>query len=163
MVESAGLAVVVTLLTLLCRDGVPAVLKLLKGRHEIHKDDAADERTARREQTADDRKQDGVTVKELKELIGVLRADGLEYRDQLQKIRDAMSTVVLRSALCEAQRARAEERITALEEALDRAGVKYRRYNPDGLGSGTHRSFPSGSDGKGNNPNLPPQEEPANE
>jgi hypothetical protein len=157
-VESAGLAIAVALLTLVFRDGVPAALTLLRGRHEIGRETAADERAARKEQAADERKADGVTIRELKELIQVLRSDGQEYRQQIHDLRDEMSVHANEAAICKAQRARAEERIAALEEALDRAGISHRKYDPDP--SGTHQVIPPPVRApKKSPPKSPPEEE----
>lgn len=63
----------------------------------------------------------------------------------LKRVEDRQDILFREHTLCEKMRARAEERISALEDALRRAGIEFRQWNPDG--SGLHAPLPSDSGG----------------
>lgn len=153
--ETVGTSVVVVLATLLIRDGIPAVIKLMTTRHGLSREDAEDERKARKEEAAEERRTEAIQVRELKELVNVLREDGQQFRQQIHDLRNEQQQMSNEIAICKAERARALERIAAHEEAMDRAGIKYRPYDP-------HLSNPFGSSGKLPKqlpPGLSPEEE----
>src|SRR4051812_26370927 len=120
--EGAGVDVAVVVgivapvLTLLIRDGVPALLNVLGLRHKQELENAADERQARKDQREADRKDDVAQVKELKELVGVQKQDMLDYRQQLHDLRGEFQTANTKILICEVDRARQAERIAAQAE-----------------------------------------------
>jgi hypothetical protein len=109
---------------------------------ERRKDDA-EGRKARREADAADRERESIIVRELKELVEQQRRDGMEYRQQIHDLRGDMQHLANELAVCRAGRARADERIAALEDALEEAGIAHRKWSPDSAtGSDLHRPLP---------------------
>jgi hypothetical protein len=104
--------------------GVPALLNYLGFRQRQKMEDAAEERQTRKEERESDRKEDNAQIKELKELIGVQKADMLDYRQQLHDLRGELQTANAKILVCEVDRARQAERIAAQAEwiAVDGGG-----------------------------------------
>lgn len=130
--------------------GVPALLNYLGFRQRQKMEDAADERQTRKEERESDRKEDNAQIRELKELIGVQKADMLDYRKQLHDLRGELQTANNKILACEIDRARQAERIAAqaewiasMVEALEGKGIPVRRPPP--ADSGTHTPLPPGT------------------
>jgi septal ring factor EnvC (AmiA/AmiB activator) len=109
-----------------------------KGGVQVELTDA--ERKARREDEAAGRKADTAMVKEYKELVAAQRADLAEHRKQIHDLRDDLQELSNKLAMCEMHHARAGERIAHLEDALEREGIPFRKW--DGSGSGGHAPIP---------------------
>lgn len=131
--ETAGYSIAAVVLTILFRDGAPALLALLKGSAEQKRADAADKQ-----------EREAVTVEELRKMIVMLNSDILSDRKEIHQLRNDCNTYAIRASACEAHRAADLERIAALEDALTRAGVPFHKRPGDG--SGPHRSLPPAED-----------------
>lgn len=79
----------------------------------------------------DKRKEDNAIVKEYKELAAKLKEDNQQNREEIHQLRNDMVKLSAELALCRIGRARADERIAALEQALDDEGIKYRKWSPE--------------------------------
>lgn len=130
--ETAGYSIAAVVLTILCRDGAPALLALLNGSAERKRADGAD-----------GAKQEAVAVEELRKMVAMLQADARDNREQIHELRDDCNRNSLRAAACEAREAAKDERIAALEDALTREGIPFHK-RPDP--SGPHRSLPPAED-----------------
>jgi septal ring factor EnvC (AmiA/AmiB activator) len=147
---AAIVAAVSGVLGAVAKDAVPALLSYLGFRQRQKMEDAADERQTRKEQRESDRKEDNAQIKELKELIGVQKADMLDYRQQLHDLRGELQTANAKILVCEVDRARQAERIAAQAEwiqsmvaAMEEHGIAVRRPPP--ADSGTHTPLPPGA------------------
>lgn len=118
----------------------------------VYKNDSAkakvtlseDERKTKREDEAAERKQESAILKEYKALVVQQRGELAENRQLIHDLRDKMQEMTNELASCEIGRARADERIGALEQALDDAGIAHRKWLPGstGDGSGSHPKLP---------------------
>lgn len=142
--ENAGVGVVVAVITLLLRDGIPQLIALMKARTGTTIETEKDRREAKKEEIEQDRKTEAIQVRELKELVAVLRADGAEFRQQIHDLRDEMNVMGNNLALARAELARALERIASYEEAFEREGKPFRPFEP-GVGpqSGRFKRTPT--------------------
>lgn len=102
-----------------------------------------DERKTKREDEATERKQSAILIKEYKELRAEDRVEQAENRQLIHDLRDELNAVKNQLTLCQISRARADERIAALEQALDDARIPHRKWPADD-GSGTHSPAPEG-------------------
>lgn len=103
------------------------------------------QRQARRDEDDAERRQESAILREYKTLVAEQKTDLAEQRELIHKLRDQMQVLTNELAVCRAGRAKADERIAALEEALDEAKIPHRVWHPDGDGSSPHKPLP-GSD-----------------
>ncbi len=94
------------------------------------------ERAVRREEEDAERKEESAILKEYKQLVREQKTDLAEQRQLIHDLRDEMQALATDLALCRAGRAKADERIAALEEALDDAGIAHRHWDPDAIDGG---------------------------
>jgi hypothetical protein len=169
-----GAAAVGSLATALLLGAGAFAVKLYRARGGFAKDTAAatvavsaEERKARREQEdaalaarrADEdaeRKQESAILKEYKQLAAEQREEIAEHRDLVHKLRDQMHAMGLQFAkdlhqmgkelaACRQGRAKADERIASLEDALTQAKIPHRTWHPESDdGSGDHRPLQGG-------------------
>jgi hypothetical protein len=102
---------------------------------------AGQAREARREDDAAEAKRDNVTVKELKSLVEAYKQSHAESRQEIHELRDEMAVLSNKLTVCEVGCARRDERIAALEDALEEARIPHRKWNPGAPGSGEHGSL----------------------
>ena len=127
------------------------LVRIWRTRHSISLERDEAEHRQHRELSADEQKREGVVVRELRALVEEVRRERIEDRRQLhelrnewqqretaQQVREAAMQVEV--AQCRADRARAFERIAALEEALENAGIPHKKFDPSG--SNTHAPLP---------------------
>lgn len=92
-----------------------------------------------------EKKQESDILKEYKQLVKEQKAEREEDRQLIHDLRDELNAVKLGLAICKAGRAKADERIAALEEALKKEGIEYRKWEPDsdtGLGTDSRPHTP---------------------
>lgn len=78
-----------------------------------------------------ERKTESAILREYKQLVLEQKKDLNDQREQIHDLRSEMNILSIRLATCQAGRAKADERIANLEEALDREGVPYRKWSPN--------------------------------
>lgn len=111
---------------------------------------SAEDHRQQTENASAEQKRESIVVKELKELVESLKTERAEDRKQIHDLRNQMNKIAIGLALCKAGRARADERIASLEEALDGAKIPHRRWTPDAEheGSGSYDPLPPTVEGQ---------------
>ncbi len=140
--ETAGYSIAAVLLTILCRDGLPALVRLLPALGKFLSGRTADGRAVTADDREAERKDEATAVAELKKLVAMLQADGTDNRQQIHELRDLCNKYAVQAAACEAREAAKDERIAALEDGMTRAGIPFHKRPSDG--SGPHRPHSEG-------------------
>jgi chromosome segregation ATPase len=153
-VETVGTGVVAVVLTILLRDGGPALVNFLKARSEAGQSaakdrrlESAEARKARGEDRDRDERADNQTIRELRELLDFRTAELEKERAESRRDRhDCVESVnALRTQLTQVREAcaRLEAYCEAYSDALATANIPHRRYVPPG--SAVHSPLPPGA------------------